>query len=91
MTNLFHIGTSLGGPQPKVLINIDNKTGNIYRGDDLPTENQDSWILKFNRDIGLHSDIERLKIEYAYYLMAIEAGINIIDSQLKEIDGEHFF
>lgn len=91
MTNLFHIGTSPGGAQPKVLINIDNKTGDIYRGDSLPTKNQDSWILKFNRDIGLPSDKERGKIEYAYYLMAKEAGINIMESQLKEIDGEHFF
>lgn len=91
MTNLFHIGTSPGGAQPKVLINIDNKTGDIYRGDNLPTKNQDSWILKFNRDIGLPSDKERGKIEYVYYLMAKEAGINIMESQLKEIDGEYFF
>lgn len=91
MANLFHIGTSPGGAQPKVLINIDNETGDIYRGDNLPLKNQDSWILKFNRDIGLDSDKERGKIEYAYYLMAKNANISIMDSQLKEFEGDSYF
>ncbi|KAA3653075.1 MAG: type II toxin-antitoxin system HipA family toxin [Bacteroidetes bacterium] len=91
MANLFHIGTSPGGAQPKVLINIDNKTGDIYRGDSLPTSNQDSWILKFNRDIGLESDKERGKIEYAYYLMARESKIAIMDSELKEFENDYYF
>ncbi len=91
MSNLFHVGTSPGGAQPKVLINIDTLNGNIYRGDNLPTKDQESWILKFNRDIGLESDKERGKIEYAYYLIAKRAGISIMDSELKLIDGEHFF
>ena len=91
MSNLFHIGTSPGGAQPKVLINIDRQTGNIYRGDSLPSKNQDSWILKFNRDIGLDSDKERGKIEYAYYLIAKEANIYIMDSKLKEHEGNYYF
>jgi len=91
MANLFHIGTSPGGAQPKVLINIDNKTGDIYRGDNLPSKNQDSWILKFNRDIGLDSDKERGKIEYAYYLMARESKIIIMDSELKEFENDFYF
>ena len=91
MANLFYIGTSPGGAQPKVLINIDNKTGNIYRGDNLPLKNQDSWILKFNRDIGLESDKERGKIEYAYYLMAKASKIIIMDSELKEFENDSYF
>lgn len=91
MANLFHIGTSPGGAQPKVLINIDNKTGDIYRGDNLPLKDQDSWILKFNRDIGLDSDKERGKIEYAYYLIAKESKIIIMDSELKEFENDYYF
>jgi len=91
MANLFHIGTSPGGAQPKILINIDHQTGDIYRGDNLPTKNQDSWILKFNRDIGLDSDKERGKIEYAYYLMAKASKITMMDSELKEFEGEYYF
>lgn len=91
MANLFYIGTSPGGAQPKVLINIDNKTGDIYRGDTLPSKNQDSWILKFNRDLGLDSDKERGKIEYAYYLIARESKIIIMDSELKEFESEYYF
>ena len=88
MSNLFHIGTSPGGAQPKVLININKKNGDIYRGDSLPTNDQESWILKFNKDRGLESDQYRGKIEYAYYLMAKASKINIMESELKEIEGE---
>lgn len=91
MANLFHIGTSPGGVQPKVLINIDTMTGDIYRGDNLPSQHQDSWILKFNRDIGLDADKERGKIEYAYHLMARAAKINMMDSELKKYENEYYF
>ncbi len=91
MLNLFHVGTSPGGAQPKVLINIDRVSGNVFRGDSLPTKDQDSWILKFNKDIGLESDQDRGKVEYAYFLMAKKAGINFMDSELKEIEGESYF
>lgn len=91
MANLFHIGTSPGGAQPKVLINIDTKNGNIFRGDKIPTNDQESWILKFNKDLGLESDQYRGKIEYAYYLMAKEAKINMMESKLMDIEGEYFF
>jgi serine/threonine-protein kinase HipA len=91
MANLFHVGTSPGGAQPKVLININRNTGDIYRGDNIPEENQDSWILKFNRDIGLASDQERGKVEYAYYLIAKAAKIKMMDSELKEFGGDFYF
>jgi len=91
MANLFHVGTSPGGAQPKVLINIDTNTGNIYRGDNLPTKNQESWILKFNRDIDQEIDKERGKIEYAYYLLAKAAKIDMMESTLKEIEEETYF
>lgn len=91
LAHLFYIGTSPGGAQPKVLINIDNKTGDIYRGDDLPSKDQGSWILKFNRDIGLEADKERGKIEYAYYLMAKAAKIKMMDSELLNFENESYF
>jgi serine/threonine-protein kinase HipA len=91
MASLFHVGTSPGGAQPKVLINIDRETGDIYRGDNKASDKQDSWILKFNRDIEQESDKERGKIEYAYYLIAKEAGINMMDSELMEFEGDHYF
>lgn len=67
------------------------KTSDIYRGDNLPLKNQDSWILKFNRDIGLDSDKERGKIEYTYYLMARASNIIIMDSELKEFENDYYF
>ena len=91
MANLFHIGTSAGGAQPKILININASSGDIFRGDLLPNDEEDAWILKYNRDIGLATDADRGKIEYAYYLMAQEAGILVMESKLLEIAGEFYF
>ncbi len=91
LSNLFHIGTSPGGAQPKILINIDESNGNVYRGDQRPLKNQESWILKFNKDIGNASDMDRGKIEYVYYLMAKLAHIEMMPSELLEFNNEHFF
>lgn len=91
MTNLFHVGTSPGGAQPKVLINIDSENGDIFRGDEFPNLNQESWILKFNRDIGEKLDKERGKIEYAYYLLARQSKISIMESRLMTIGEESCF
>jgi serine/threonine-protein kinase HipA len=88
---LFNAGASLGGSSPKVLINIDPQTGVIFRGDQMPTKGHEAWILKFNRRIGLPSDLDMGKVEYAYFLIARNAGIHMMDSHLKEIDGVHCF
>jgi len=89
MFNLFELGTSPGGAQPKILINKD-KNGTIFRGDILPTKNQTSWILKFNNPTG-DFGIEKGKIEYAYYLMAKKAGIEISKSELIQNNNEELF
>lgn len=91
LADLFHIGASPGGAQPKVLINIDFKTGNIYKGDSLAAKDQESWILKFNRERGDMFDGQQGKLEYAYYLMARQAGIKIMESRLEARDGAHYF
>lgn len=91
LANLIHVGTSPGGAQPKVLLNMNRDTGDLYRGDQLPLENQESWILKFNKDIGVDSDKEWGKIEYAYYLIARKCGITIMDSELLSYENEHYF
>lgn len=91
MANLFYIGTSAGGAQPKIVINIDKNTGDIYRGDNLPQKNEDAWILKFNRDIGLKTDLDRGKVEFAYYLIAKECEINISNSKILSVDNDSYF
>jgi serine/threonine-protein kinase HipA len=89
--NLFHLGSSPGGAQPKALININKYTGFIYRGDQTPLADEESWILKFNKDIGLSWDFERGKMEYAYYLMAKNSKIHIMESRLHEFNHEFYF
>lgn len=91
MARLFHVGTSPGGAQPKVLININSKTGKIYRGDSLPKEDERCWILKFNKDTGDKFDSEKGKVEYVYSLIAKACQIEIADCELKTFGDEAFF
>lgn len=86
---LFELGTSPGGAQPKIIINL-NEQGEIFRGDGELKKGETSWLLKFNNaqdDFGL----DKGKVEYAYYLMAKKAGININESKLIENKGEQLF
>lgn len=91
MASLFHVGTSPGGAQPKVLINMNRTNQNLYRGDRMPKENEDSWIVKFNKDIGLDSDNDRGKVEFVYSKIAALAGIKMMPSQLLEKGSDSFF
>lgn len=86
---LFELGTSPGGAQPKIILNM-NKKGEIFRGDIDLKKGETSWLLKFNNqqdDFGL----DKGKVEYAYYLMAKEAGINISESKLIQNKKEFLF
>lgn len=91
MASLFHIGTSPGGAQPKVLVNINSKTGKVYRGDSMPKEDERCWILKFNKDTGDKFDSEKGKVEYVYSLIANECKIKMTACDLKTVGDASFF
>jgi serine/threonine-protein kinase HipA len=85
---LFQLGGSSGGARPKVLVNYDFNTKDITT--DIK-ENSESLpcILKFPSCNDL-PDIAN--IEYAYYLMAKNAGIEMSKSELvKSAKGKYFF
>ena len=96
---LIQVGTSAGGARPKALIAYDPKTQFIRSGqiDALPGYEQ--WLIKFDGVLGntasgnvdLMTPGEFCRTEYAYYLMARDAGIDISDSMLlPEGDRAHF-
>ena len=79
--SLFKVGTSAGGRRPKAIINLNPETGECYSGQvAAPAPGYVPMIIKFDE----HSDIPTTRIEYSYYLMAKDAGLNMMPSRLVE-------
>lgn len=82
--SLFRVGTSAGGRRPKAVINVNSNTGECYSGQvRTPLPGFVPMIIKFDE----HGEIPTTRIEYSYYLMASEAGLRMMPSNLLE--GEH--
>lgn len=89
MEDLYKVGTSAGGQRPKAIIGMDEETDIIRSGQaDLPP-NFNHYILKF--DTSKRNELPITKVEMAYYLMAKDAGINMMPSKLVEIEGTKNF
>ena len=87
LQRLYAVGTSAGGQHPKAILAINSQTGEIRSGQlDWPQEYK-YYILKFAENI----DFPHTQVEMAYYRMAIDMGIHMMPSQLKEIDGQYHF
>jgi len=86
LLNVFKIGTSAGGARPKILISEHKETGEIIAGDRETSEDYNHYLVKLHLD---DSDgYNKEKVEYAYYLLAQEAGIDMMPSKL--IEDKHF-
>ncbi|TYC14777.1 type II toxin-antitoxin system HipA family toxin [Bizionia gelidisalsuginis] len=86
LLNVFKIGTSAGGARPKILISEHKKTGEISAGDREVSDDYNHYLVKLHID---DSDgYNKEKVEYAYYLLAQEAGIDMMPSKL--IENKHF-
>lgn len=90
------IGTSAGGARAKCLIAYNEITGGIKSGQVALDEGFTSWLLKLdgvdgNSDKEVPDSQGYSKIEYAYYLMAVDIGIEMSISKLfKEGRRAHF-
>jgi serine/threonine-protein kinase HipA len=93
MLDIIRVGTSAGGGRPKALIAIDEATGEVRSGQVDAPAGFDSWLLKFDGVEGgdLGSPAGYGRVEYAYSLMAREAGIAMSECRLlEEGDRAHF-
>lgn len=95
LKQIIQLGTSAGGARAKAVVAWNPATKEIRSGQfDLPPGFQ-AWLLKFDgvratfKDLGPSETYGR--IEYAYYLMAIEAGIRMTPCQLLEENGRAHF
>jgi serine/threonine-protein kinase HipA len=90
---IIDIGSSAGGARAKAVIGWNPQTNEVVSGQfDLPA-GYEHWLLKF--DVGadgvLNNSAGFGRIEYAHYLMATEAGIDMSDCRLLEENGRAHF
>ncbi|MCW9024961.1 MAG: type II toxin-antitoxin system HipA family toxin, partial [Gammaproteobacteria bacterium] len=90
--DILRVGTSAGGARPKAVIAMNEK-GEVISGQTDAPKGYDYWLVKFDgvTDLELGEPGEYGRIEYAYYLMAKEAGIDMTESKLLEENGRAHF
>jgi len=77
--DLFKMGGSSGGARPKIFIGYQPNTNKIVNDKLTLKPGFEHWIVKFPSS----NDIPDIaNIEYAYYKMALECGIEMSDSKL---------
>lgn len=84
--DILRVGTSAGGVRPKAVIAMNDKTKHIVSGQADVPPGYDYWILKFDgvTDLELGEPKGYGRIEYAYYLMAKAAGVEMEECRLLE-------
>jgi len=86
LLNIFKMGSSAGGMQPKILIAEHKKTGKIIPGDVEYSNSYHHYLVKLH--LNLEEKYNKEIIEYSYYLTATSLGINMMPSKL--VDHRHF-
>ncbi len=101
LRDILRVGTSAGGARAKAVIAWNAATGEVRSGQVAVSpqragEGFTYWLLKFdgvqgNRDKELEDPQGYGVIEYAYYLMARDAGIEMTECRLLEENGRRHF
>ena len=86
MQSLLTVGTSAGGRQPKAIIAINRKTGEIRSGQISGLKNYDYCLLKFG-----NTQYSSAELEMTYYELVTIAGIRMMPSSLYAVDGNNHF
>ena len=94
LRSIIDVGTSAGGARAKAVIAWNPQTEEIVSGQVDAPDGFEHWLLKFDgigkdSELGVSQDYGR--IEYAYYLMASDAGINMMPSRLLHEHGRSHF
>jgi serine/threonine-protein kinase HipA len=92
LMDILRVGTSAGGARPKAVIAMDDN-GHVLSGQAEAPPGYDYWILKFDgvSDLELGEPKGYGRIEYAYYLMASAAGIEMSECRLLKDQGRAHF
>ena len=89
LDELFHLGGSSGGARPKILVGYNATNQHIIKNENVLPNDYEHWLIKFPSSFD-RPDIAN--IEFAYYNMAIDAGIEMSESKLlKGESGQVYF
>ena len=91
--DILKIGTSAGGARAKAVIAFNEKTNEIRSGQFFAPKGFEHWLIKFDgvmdKQFGASNGYGR--VEMAYYEMAKDAGLEMMESRLlEEYDRAHF-
>ena len=94
--DILRVGTSAGGARAKAVLAWNPTTGEFRSGQAPAAQGFSQWLMKFD---GVHGNRDREladpqgfgRIEYAYHLMAGEAGIQMQECRLHEESGRAHF
>ena len=93
LINIIKVGTSAGGQRAKAVIAFNEKTQDVRSGQIDAPEGYEHWLLKLdgvtNQELG-DPKFYGL-IEYAYYLMAKDAGIDMMPCRILAENGRSHF
>lgn len=85
--DLVKISSSPGGKRPKAIIALNKITGEVISGQGIIPKGFQHYILKYDDN----SAYPFAKLEYVYYQIALDAGINMMSSELRTYEGiTHF-
>jgi serine/threonine-protein kinase HipA len=94
LKQILSVGTSAGGARAKAAIAWNPRTHEIRAGQFEVAPGFEHWILKFDgiaKDNELGEPQGYGRIEYAYHLMAVQAGIHMSPCRLLEEGGRAHF
>ena len=94
LAQIIRVGTSAGGARAKAVIAWNPDTGEIRSGQFDVAPGFEHWLLKFDgvgTDFELGTGAHYGRVEYAYYLMACAAGIEMSPCRLYLENGRAHF
>lgn len=93
MLDILKIGTSAGGARPKAIIAYNKKTGQVRSGQTSAPKGFEHWLIKLDgvSDAQFGESQGYGRIEMAYYNMAIDCGIDMMESILLEENNRAHF
>jgi len=94
--DILRVGTSAGGARAKAVLAWNTETNEFRSGQAPADKGFTYWIMKFdgvlgNKDKEVTDPLGFGRIEYAYHLMAKQAGITMTECRLHEEGGRAHF
>ncbi len=93
IVDILKIGTSAGGARPKAVIAFNETTGEVRSGQTTAPKGFEHWLIKLDgvSNVQFGEGTGYGRVEMAYYLMALDCGIEMMPSRLLEENNRAHF